>query len=402
MALTLIEAMPATGYSPVAAGVLDGETAWALVLEGRLGLGVSRPDAQALLEWLSSAGNAERFYRLPDDMKAGVRAWLGESAGPAGLAMLDATRLVSGSDVVALGVACGSLFDGSAGQPYPEARAAAIRLEPYTGGRSLSPRDAVAWADAAVSLVTHTNRDERQVRGWLDRADALLVELGAADAAWRSHVSPRGFEQRCESCALAIDAALSSTSGMSLAQASSALELVREHGLAKVDAHRDRVDRLGMALRLVRWLADRPVAGAAGFAATARHYLADGAFADRARVVLRGSDPSPTVAAVCSNVQTAATDRREALNARFAELFAGWLEAGSSSGVLTSERVLSDIVAPAAHAAPALLIVLDGMSASTFYELAESALEGGWLPVVGDERSMPEVVVTPLPSVLIT
>jgi hypothetical protein len=40
----LLEAMPPEGYTPVPAGVLDSETAWKLVLEGRLGLRASVED----------------------------------------------------------------------------------------------------------------------------------------------------------------------------------------------------------------------------------------------------------------------------------------------------------------------------------------------------------------------
>lgn len=399
MATALLEAMPMAGYPPVPAGLLDTETAWALVLEGRLGLRVSRPDPSALLEWLSASGSVERLQMLPDEIRAGVRTWIGESAGPAGLAMLDATRIVAPSDIVALGLVCRSLFSGDDGRPHSETREAVIRFEPFIGGRALAGRDGAAWAEAALALIRQRGRDERQARAWLDRADVLLGELGAADTAWRSDVSPRGFEQRCERCADAIDEALSSPSQASLAHASVALQLVRDHSLARTNAQRDRVDRLEMALRLVRWLSSDDGRAAAGFAGATRRYLADDAFADWARTVLKAGDPSASVSAVCSRVQSAARERREAHETRFAELFADWLDAGSTSGLLVTERVLSEIVAAAAHVAPVLLVVLDGMSASTFYELAESALEDGWLPVTTGERSMPEVVVSLMPSV---
>src|SRR5207248_3114070 len=106
--------------------------------------------------------------------------------------------------------------------------------------------------------------------------------------------------QRCEGCAQTIDEALTSTSEASLARASMALQLVRDHGLARTDAHRDRLDRLAMALRLVRWLSADDGRAAEGFATAARRYLADDAFADWARTVLKGGDPSASVSAVCS------------------------------------------------------------------------------------------------------
>jgi hypothetical protein len=398
MATSLLDAMPPAGYPPVAAGVLDSETAWSLVLEGRLGLRVSRPDPPALLEWLSGPGNTDRLQALPDEISAGVRTWIAESAGPAGLAMLDAARLVPPADLVALGLVCASLFSGDEGRPHPETREAVIRFEPFIGGRSLTSRDGAAWAEAALALVRQRGRDERKVRAWLDRADVLLGDLGAVAAAWRNEVSPRGFEQRCERCARAIDATLSTPSEASFARASLELQLVRDHTLARTETQRDRVDRLAMALRLARWLASdrgRPAA----FATAARQYLADDAFADLARTVLKDGDPSATVSAVTRRVQAATRERREAHETQFAELFAGWLDAGATSRLLLTERVLTEIVAHASHAAPVLLLVLDGMSASTFYELAESAQEDGWLPITAVERSMPEMVVTPLPSV---
>lgn len=399
MATVLLESMPIAGYPPVPAGVLDSETARALVLEGRLGLHVSRPDALALLEWLTATGNIDRFQMLPDEIRAGVRMWIGESAGPAGLAMLDATRFVPSGDIVALGLVCRSLFNADEGRPHPESREAVIRFEPFIGGRPLSARDGAVWGDAALALIRQRGRDERQVRPWLDRADVLLGELGAEGAAWRSDVSPRGFEQRCERCAEAIDAALTSLSLDSSLRAGVPLQLARDHSFARTEAHRDRVDRLAMALRLVRWLSVDDGQAPAGFASAARRYLREDAFADWARTALKGGDPSALVSAVVSRVQAAARERREAHEAQFAELFANWLEAGSTSSVLVTERVLTEIVAPAAHAAPVFLLVVDGMSAGTFYELAESALEDGWLPVVTGDRSMPELIVTPMPSV---
>jgi PglZ domain len=400
MAAALLEGMPPGGYAPMAAGVLDSETAWGFVLGERLGLRVARPDASALLDWLSSPGSIDRLNGISDEMRAGVRDWLADSAGAAGLAMLDASASVSPADVVALGLVCTALF-ASDQAPYSEARDAVIRLEPFIGGRPLTPRDGRAWATAALALVNQRGQDERRVRTWCDRADALLADLGAGESRWRSDVLPRGFEQRCERAAAAIQLALAGAGTEVPAlhvTAVAALDLVRTHRLATLEAHGDRIERLTMALRLVRWLRANDAIEPGSLALAARRYVDDISFADWARTVIRGGDPSPLVSSTCARVVGAVRARREAQEARFAALLAGWFEM-DPGGVLVTERVLAEVVAPVARSAPVLVLVVDGMNTAVFHELAGSILQDGWVPIAKEDQRSPDVVVALLPSV---
>lgn len=405
MASALLDAMPADGCPPVAAGVLDSETAWSLVLERRLGLHQARPDAAAVLDWLTSPANVEQYRGLPDDMRAGVRTWLCESAGSVAGVLLDVTT-ASVADALPLGLAVTALFD-QRGIPFADVRDAVVRLEPYVGGRRLSAAEAVAWSTAATAVVRRSS-DERRVRGWCERADALVAELGAGGSAWRSDLLPRAFEQRCERTAAAVEAALDQADrcGNAVAQAGDALiaeaeqtlDLLNAHQQAKSDGHRDRVERLTMAVRLVRWVFRGEQTLPGGFPVAARTYLADQSFADWARFAMRGTDPSPSVSSALSRLAALVRGRRQLQEDRFGELLESWLDA-NSGGVLCTERVVPDVLAPAAAAAPVLFLVLDGMSAAVFNELTTSILDEGWVAVVSDGTAASQPVVTPLPSV---
>lgn len=399
MAAALLEAMPPAGFTPVAAGVLDAETAWGLVLEGRLGLTVARPDAVALLTWTADATNLQRFRGLSSDVQKGVRAWLTEGLGPLATTVMDAALTGHDGDAIALGLVCTALFNLQAPMvTHPDAREAVIRLEALVGSRAVGPATGGAWAAAALTLVRQRGRDARQVLAWLERGDALLGELGAGGAAWRSEVLPRGFEQRCERAATAIrdalDAALESAPWLAAVRA---IEQVAAHRAASSGTALERLERLQMALRLVGWLAR--VGAPQSLAEAAKVHVADDGFADWARTALRSGDPSQAVAATLSAIESRVRDRVRARQAAFAALLAEWLVLGSPSGPLTVERVLLERLAPAAQAAPVLLLVIDGMSAAVFSELAESLQHEGWLPLSTGDRSVPEPVVSVLPSV---
>ncbi|WP_239491483.1 BREX-2 system phosphatase PglZ [Luteitalea sp. TBR-22] len=402
MALALLEGMPATGYPPVPAGVLDSETAWSSLLQQRLGLAVAQPDVVALLEWAADPSHVERWRQLPADVRDGVRAWLVQHLGDVASLIVDAAAL--GHDALALGLVCDVLFhewNMPSGAPglRSEARDAAIRFESFIGGRPLPEGAGLAWSRAAVAIASRP-RDPRQagvLRVALDNAERALKHLQADALAVHSDVLPSGFDRRCEVFGEALLEYLRDPEGRR-DDVHDARGHLRAHRSCTLPSNKERLERLEMSLRLARWLNERAsdVPGSIGEAAWAQ--VQQDGLADWARAVARSVDPSAAVADACRAVLEAVRQAVRRRQDAFATKLAHWLELGTDPGVLLVERVLEARVAPLAAHAPVLLLVMDGMSAGTCLELAHSLVEDGWTPLATEGRSSPEPVLALLPS----
>ena len=143
-----------------------------------------------------------------------------------------------------------------------------------------------------------------------------------------------------------------------------AFDRVAKHALAVEDAHRGRLERAGMALRLARWLAtaEQPVVGS--FAFLAQLYRDEMAFVDWARDRLAGGDELTELTGAYAAIERAVAARRARFNRAFATALADWTRSGSDpGGVLRVEDVAAQVIAKVAgEERPVLLIVLDGMS----------------------------------------
>ncbi len=401
MALALLEAMPANGYVPVAAGVLDSETAWAALLQQRLGLAVAQPDVVVLLEWAADPQHIERWRQLPTDVRDGVRAWLVEHLGDVASFIVDAAA--AGHDALALGLVCDVLFHEHLPPSVPpglgrDARDAAIRFESFIGGRPLTTAAGLAWARGAVAIASRP-RDARQagaLRAASDNAERALAHLQAERLAVHSDVLASGFDRRCEAFADALLVYLQDARQRD--HVHDARRLLRAHRAGALPSNRERLERLEMALRLARWVHERAPEMPRSLAEAARVQVQQDGLADWARAVARSADPSAAVADACrevlESVRHAVRRRQEA----FASQLTHWLELDTDPGVLLVEHVLDARVAPLAAHAPVLLLVMDGMSAGPCLELAQSLAEDGWTPLAPDDALSPEPVLALLPS----
>ena len=141
-----------------------------------------------------------------------------------------------------------------------------------------------------------------------------------------------------------------------------------------------------MALRLLRWLGERPSQapdgpdGPDGLAGLAACYAAQGAWADRARHFLAAGDGHPDLQSSYVALLRRLREVREEENRAFARALAGWTEAGAAgAGVLPIERLLDEVVVPLARSHRVLLVVLDGASRAVACELYEDLLARGWV-----------------------
>src|SRR5690606_35439418 len=116
----------------------------------------------------------------------------------------------------------------------------------------------------------------------------------------------------------------------------------------------DRVDRLEMAVRLLRWLAT-PESEFSDFGTLARTYAREGGFVDLARFALLGGDDIARLSEAYSRLGALAGARRDDQNRRFAQALRTWNGTNDRGEALPIERGLEAVVAPLARQALVLL-----------------------------------------------
>jgi hypothetical protein len=399
LADALIEAAPASGYPPVASGVLDLDTAWRALLREQFGLRQDSPDLLGLLEWAASAEDSQRFVDAPDAVRRGAAGWLvdrvGEAAGV--LAMIEQG---TGQDAIPTGLVCQVLYARDVREQVP-VREATIRLERTRGGLPLSVAAGEAWGRAAGELLHRATDDQRQV--WNQRAESLLSDVGAREFAWAAAWSPSGFDQHLTRFANELVRFLDQYSSgergddLELKTLAAVAERIASYNSARHQP--GRAARAVMSVRLARWLRSRDDAQPSTLAAALNEYLRSQAFVDRARTTLRDGDEMPALAAAYRTLRDAVSDARELANRQFAALLRQWPGAPPDDDtVLPIERVLASVVAPLARATPVLVLVVDGLTWAVANELVESLQGRGWVPQAPVGADVLKPVVTVLPT----
>ncbi|WP_174436286.1 BREX-2 system phosphatase PglZ [Azospirillum brasilense] len=383
-------------YPPVPGGLLDADSAWANLLDRTLGLPVARPDADTLLRWCIGDGALARFTALPPVARNGVAAWLSEAAGPVGGLITACVETGVGADALPLGLVAGVVF--GEGWTGTELTAAAVRLEPFVGGRRIAAEHGRGWAAAAARALR--SLDEPTRRRLLERADTLLEQIHAATFAASSAVLLAGFEARLAVFAEALADALG-TAGPAAALA--ALEAAADRIMAHDQAsfQKGRAERVTMALRLVRWLAT-PETESGSFTDAVAAYTREGAFVDQARLTLAGGDEMAALSSAYATLAAAVRERRELQNQRFAGLLRTWNAAPAAEWPMVPvERVLDEVLAPLAASVPVLLLVMDGLSHAVYRELLPDLLASGWGELLPDGRVGPATAISMLPTVTV-
>jgi hypothetical protein len=161
-------------------------------------------------------------------------------------------------------------------------------------------------------------------------------------------------------------------------------DAVRRHDQARREPR--RLERIEMALRLVRWLETAPgTAEPASLSEAAWDYVAQGGFVDWARSVLRAGDPVRSLSEGYARLLGRVVERREAQNRHFAELLRDQLSAGRVAvDPVPVEQILDEVVAPLAAHVPVLLVVLDGMSMAVARELLADVTRLDWVSLGPD------------------
>lgn len=371
----LLDAMPAGGWPKVAGAVLSRDVALRHLAAVRLGLdrlggGPADLDVSLLLRWSALPGAVEAFGLLRPAEQDGLARWLASTFGRPVRALFALVAAGHGADALPLGLVCDALWtiDG------PDAIRARGRVDAYFGDLNPDDRTIRSFADAAVQVVTgmlaaHDVTVRRQAHAVLDRAEELLLQFGAAGCAGHSGILRSGFTQRLSKAADALLAALDQPREAELA---AAVEALAAHQLA--DAEAERVERVRMAYRLIRWLGT-DVAPPASVADGIDRQVTEWGWVDRALAhVWAGEDVHPGLQTAFREIYQRAYARRRELDRAFAQRLAAWTAAGpgNDGSLLTVETLLDRVVQPLLKAGhPTLLVVLDGMSAAVAVELAE-------------------------------
>jgi len=407
IAETLMELTPTEGFPPVASGFLDAETVWSILLNRVIGLDAGCPDLLALLKWSADSGNVARFRATPAVFREAAVDWLVMSAGPTVATVLHCVAHNERPDALPIGLAAGVVF-------HPQAKGqlekAAGKLEErFLGGNSPAAAVIDRWAASATEVVRLQRIDHRLKQQLLQRTDEILRELGAESHALLSDTSPLGFDLRFSQFGKQLAESLSECtksqptkpvaelgnrrscservdSAEVLSQCTKSLSTLLEirQSISQHDRHsreRRRLERVDMAIRLVRWMTERDgTADAKSLSEAACQYLAEGGFVDWARLTLRSGDPVRELSEAYAQLFEKVTNIREGESHRFADLLQAWTASQTTDATIVPvEQILDRIVAPIATHKPVLVIVLDGMSVAVFHELMADVLGHDWV-----------------------
>ncbi|WP_147427222.1 BREX-2 system phosphatase PglZ [Micromonospora globbae] len=370
----LLDAMPPGGWPRLTTRVLTRDVALRHLASVRLGLhrwgaGADDLDVTALLRWSVEPGAIEAFDLLRQEERDGLVRWLVEQFGRPARALFALVDAGRGADALPLGLVCDALWTSD----NPDAVRAQGRIDQYFG--KLDDDAAVrALAEVAVQVVGALLADRdadlrRQGHAVLDRAEQLLVLFNAVGSASHSRILRTGFTRRLSDAAAALVAGLADPGDPAL---ETAVDNLAGHRLA--EAENERVRRVRMAQRLVRWLGT-PVEPPASVADGVQRQIAEWGWVDLAlNHVWAGEDVHPELQRAFRSVHDRAQQRRRDLDAAFANRLVAWAAAGPGNDgeLLTVENLLPRVIDPLVRAhRPVLLVVLDGMSAAVAVELAD-------------------------------
>lgn len=395
----LLELIPAGGYPPARGGFLDAETAWPLLLRQAIGLGDEAPDLTSLLKWAQDAQRITQFQRASEEFRIGAIAWLAEKAGPAAEVLLRSVQQMERPDAVPVGLAAGVVYHLSATGKLDKATG---KLEERYLGKQSPPGELMQrWSTAATEVVrTLRHTDPKQYRQLLNRADEILREVQADSFAYLSDTSDLGFDQRLGRFGNCLSGLIESRRLEVADDLQAAFRAIRDHD--KTSRETVRLERVEMALRLIRWITGRANKSTSpkSLAEAAIDHLREGGFVDWARLSLWRGEPVGELSAAYSRLFDEVRTIREQQAKMFARLLADWTAAGSKSDeVLPAEQILEKVVAPLATDRLVLVIVVDGMSVAVCRELMRDIAGHEWVPICEQGREFNRPGLATIPSV---
>lgn len=390
LAQALLDLAPSSGWPAPASGLLTREHAMRSLAHDVLGT-PRELDAAGLLDWSRDPAGSIALSDLSTPVRSALVKWMRERAGAGSRPVLDLAAAGEGTDALALGLTAHVAWK-AAGGGYAKGR-----IDARLHGPGLVEDEAREWAELSSAWVLRRLRtDPSAAADVLEAADRFAEEMGLADAVAVSDVLPSGLAARLRSAGDLLARAAERPSATSLGSLESAWKRAALHHLASTDG---AATALGMAVRLVRWLAAPAPAPEHLHDSLVWHGI-EGGWVDRARQVLANGVSDPALGASLAVVHRAASERRAVLDTTAAAQLAAAVERDEPTGrVVPVEDALRGLVKPMAASAPVLLLVLDGMSAAVAAEVVESAVGLGWVESQRDSAVGRDVLLAGLPTV---
>ncbi|PQO28927.1 BREX-2 system phosphatase PglZ [Blastopirellula marina] len=400
IAEALLELNPADGFPAARGGFLDSETVWPLLLEGAISFRAESPDLTSLLKWSLDADATSEFRRRPDAFRQGAANWLAEKAGPAAKTVLHFIEKPDRADAVPLGLAAAVVYHPLA---LGKLEKATGKLEErFLGGKSPDTEQMQRWSTAATEVVRSLRHTaSKSYHQTIQRADKILCDIQAEGWAHLSDTSSLGFDQRLVSVGETLSGILDQGNWNRLEDLVAAQKQVSLHDQSASESR--RVERIEMALRLMRWLANQDQHGPhepKSFAEAADNQLHEGGFVDWARLSLRSGDPIRELSEGYARLFNRVRDVREQQSQTFGKLLIDWTAANSHGDqIIPVEKILDEVVTPLAADALVLVIVIDGMSTAVCRELLADMTKHDWILLAEPGHDMNRPGVATIPSV---
>jgi hypothetical protein len=396
----LLDSIPSKGFSPARGGFLGAETVWPLLLGHVIGLPDESPDLTSLLKWSLDNDAMSRFRNSDPEFQKATIGWLTEKAGPAAAILLHCIQRLTRADAVPIGLSASVIYHPSATGKLEKATG---KLEErYFGGEAPKSDDMQRWSVTATEVVRALREiDSKSCEKIIGRGDEILREIGAEEFAHLSDTSRIGFDKRLAEIGAQLSSVLQSGTLANLGPLLDSHRAVERHDQAIREGR--RLQRVEMAVRLVRWLRclqQQPQAKPQSFDEAADNHLREGGFVDWARLSLRSGDPVQQLSAAYAQLFDRVTETREQQARIFAKLLIDWTASGSQSQeVIPVERILDQVVAPLAENGLVLVIVVDGMSVAVMRELLTDVTRHEWVAISEPGRQFNRPGLATIPSV---
>jgi len=382
--------------------VLDQESAWRAIAIGHLHYQEPSLDLQSLLEWSAQDAVPGWVGALPDEIKANLGEWLAPALPDSHEAV--STILLNGQagDFLPIALACSTLFSDAiekqkAVEPAQLHGSRGVFRERYLAGKTLPLKALQPLGDAATALIGRwiAGRSFQCYEPVLAKTEQILASLDMQAQAQLSGLLTCGLQARLSNFARELEAAATQNDG---ALAEQALQQIETHQLAGIGLFKDTVQRAEMAMRLVRWLKQRPTT--TGTAARLMiDYIDQGGFCDWARAAIWSGDVHSELNQVYKKLSEQVSELRERQNFAFGQQLAGIGRGDSLPARLTPvESAIDTVLAPLAEQSPALLLVLDGMSEAVYRQLSGDLSRYNWLEIQSQAASGDTCLVAALPT----
>ncbi|MBT2396440.1 BREX-2 system phosphatase PglZ [Streptomyces sp. ISL-100] len=403
----LIDAAGQGDWPKVPGAMLSRDTALARLAVTRLStsahrLNVDSLDLHAFLAWSLAPGASERLAVLGGQERRGLTKWLtdpdraGESAGAlsALFALFDAGR---GTDTAPMGLVCSALWGPDAPSSADRARGRAEQVfnATWLDDSAFAVFGTQTQSYVRALLLSRTaavdSPDGADPYAVLDRAETLIRQFGAEEAAGSSTLLPSGLQARFGAVAQALTRCVPADASKPPSEPrihalADAVRRLDDHVLTGWGSSRDSVVRIRMAQRLVQWLAQGEEACFATAAQAVNLHIGEYGWVDLATGHIHDGDSAhPELSSAYSALHAAVHARRHAVDEAFAARLADEVASDSEPAealVVESfaRRVLAPVVKASRNGAhPLLFLLLDGASAAIAADLAEQLRARAWV-----------------------